>query len=564
MAALAFALLLLAGCATRKSSGIVAVGAWPLADDVRFQLGTIALAPDSLPAKYSFDKASGQIKEAGEEAGAAAGRVLGICTPDPVLNLPLGVVTAVVAPVAAVASAVEARQQLSPEQLSDCEVALHKAMSEMADQQRFHDCLLKAAGEQCRGRLVPLGQLPASGLAAPDSVLQARVEELRLERRGSSDTSFQLRIKTRTRLVRVADGAVLCDHVAEYRSDPCLFLDWTLKDGFKGVAETGYRKLAEQCAGRLLATSDRPVLVGAGYRGDSARPRNSSIQFAANQTGSGRPATLFASFPVAQDVPLGIYSGENPPHVVIQRPLSRDDVGTEALNDMDYMFDGLQNHPNMLVALPAIAVAIPIGLWKQGEAVVRGFSPSSVRDADINLHAAASQARPQQELTFQVAAQLASQTSLPVALLREPPRPNAHSSTALVQSVSYTTLSSSPGRQVADAAGFDRDADTALEIRVQSAGLTGKSGINPTLALGVEARATLLRTSDGRELYSCPMQYRSQVRKFKEWGAHDAELFREELRKCYHDLGAAMVEQLVGRGVVPPDRTPQPTIANVR
>jgi hypothetical protein len=133
-----------------------------------------------------------------------------------------------------------------------------------------------------------------------------------------------------------------------------------------------------------------------------------------------------------------------------------------------------------------------------------------------------------------------------------------------VQSVSYSTLPSSSCRQVADAAGFDRDAGTALEIRVQSAGLTGKSGINPTLALGVEARATLLRTSDGRELYSCPMQYRSQGRKFNEWGAHDAELFREELRKCYHDLGAAMVEQLVGRGVVPPDRTPQPTIAKVR
>jgi hypothetical protein len=89
------------------------------------------------------------------------------------------------------------------------------------------DCLLRAAVEQCPGRLVPLDpkQLVGSTVPSAASKLEARVEELRLERTGSTDMSFRLRIKTRIRLVRTADGAVLYDQPAEYRSGPCLFGD---------------------------------------------------------------------------------------------------------------------------------------------------------------------------------------------------------------------------------------------------------------------------------------------------------------------------------------------------
>jgi hypothetical protein len=77
----------------------------------------------------------------------------------------------------------------------------------------------------------------------------------------------------------------------------------------------------------------------------------------------------------------------------------------------------------------------------------------------------------------------------------------------------------------------------------------------------VEARATLLRSRDGQQLYSCPVQYRSTGHKFTQWAARDARLFREELQKCYRDLNANMVTQLVGHGVVAPDHKPQPTFA---
>jgi hypothetical protein len=97
----------------------------------------------------------------------------------------------------------------------------------MAVQRRFHAWLLRTDGEQCPGRLVPLDDRQLGGFAAahPDSLLESRGEELRLERTGSSDMSFRLRIKTRMRLVRTADGEVLYDKPAEYLSGSCLFAD---------------------------------------------------------------------------------------------------------------------------------------------------------------------------------------------------------------------------------------------------------------------------------------------------------------------------------------------------
>jgi hypothetical protein len=70
----------------------------------------------------------------------------------------------------------------------------------------------------------------------------------------------------------------------------------------------------------------------------------------------------------------------------------------------------------------------------------------------------------------------------------------------------------------------------------------GNEGINPSLALCVEAEARWIRTRDGREVYACPIFYRSEQRKFTEWAAHDAQLFHEELQRSYRDVGAAMVE----------------------
>ena len=102
---------------------------------------------------------------------------------------------------------------------------------------------------------------------------------------------------------------------------------------------------------------------------------------------------------------------------------------------------------------------------------------------------------------------------------------------------------------------------TALEIQVRSAALKGKGTVNASLALCVEAQATLFRAEDGAELYSCPVHYRSEERQFTQWAAHDAQLFRQELQRCYQDVGASIVDQLVARGLIAPDRAPHSIVA---
>ena len=550
LAAEALALLILSGCSTQQSSGVSSGSVSPFAEEVRFPLGTVALAPDAKPAKFSFDQADGRIGYAADAAGEAAGAILAMHTSEPLLDLAVGVGTLAEAPVVAVEAAIGARKHLPPEKLADCENNLLKAMSEMAVQPRFHDHLLKAAEEQCPGRLIPLGQLQGTH-PAPDLVMEARVEELRLERTGASDASYRLRLRTRTRLLRAADRAVLCDRSAEYRSGTCLFRDWTLRDALQSVADTGYRQLADQYVGRLLATTDRPVLAGAGCRRAPALNRHADITLAACQAAPDHRPLQCLINTMANPGALEVYSTRTTTPLMIQRPPTRDEAAAEARSDADVMFDGLTQHPNLLVALPACLVATPISLWKQGATVVRGLSPGTVEKAGARLSKAASETKPHDELALQVAQQLAPLTCQPVVLVQQRSPPGAEGDGALIPCVARGLLASLAESQTANASRLSQGTDTALEIQVQSAALAGDRAVNPKLALCVEARVTLLRCCDGRQLYSCPVQYRSQGRRFTQWAAHDARLFREELQKCYHDLGATVVDQMVGHGPLP-------------
>ena len=257
---------------------------------------------------------------------------------------------------------------------------------------------------------------------------------------------------------------------------------------------------------------------------------------------------------------LGIYSTGNVAHVLIQRPLTREQAGSEALSDVDYMFDGLNQHPNMLVALPAAAVATPISLWKQGAAMVRGLSPRTIREADAKLSAAANQTKPHQELAFQVAQQLAPQTSQPVMLVRQVLPPGAEDDAALMQCVARGTLPLCRGAKPPAATSSARGPIPHWKSTCRTPCWPGTEGLirgwrcASRRALRCSGRATASSSTPAR----CN---RSQGRKFTEWAAQDARLFRAELQQCYRDLSAAMVDQLVGHGVVPPGRKPVPTFA---
>ncbi len=518
----------------------------PMAEDLRFRLGTVALRSDPIPAKFSFQKADGQIDYPGERAATAAGGLLGKSISDPLADTLVGAATFVMSPVVAAKGAVTASKRLSTDKLTECETDLTRAMSEMAIQQRFHDWFLRVAGEQCPGRLIPIkesenGLLDRSRFAA---VLEARIEELRLERTGKGDTSYALLIKARTRLLRSTDGAVLYDQPAEYRSGKCLFLDWTLHHAFQSVAETGYRQLADQTVEELLSNTDRPLLTGAGF--DKQRRSNragAADAFAHNseRAASSGPAEISAFTrdpistvpPVLQKVgyvtgevtetePFGISFSANASHVTVQRPLTRQESSSEALRDVEWAFDGLDNHPNPIVALGATVVAVPISLWKQGAAIANGLSPKKIAEAAAKLDKVASQTRPTQALALEVTRRLEAD--------------QFH-----VRLVKYA---------ITDATSPSRDSGISLEIHVESAALRGKSDASRQLALCIEASATL-RSADGEQLYSCPVQYRSTERKFTDWAIHDAEPFRKELQQCYRTLSALVVDQLAARHFLP-------------
>jgi len=535
----ALVLLFLCGCATQRPVGVVQTsGNPPASGSVFIEPGPVAVACAGAPAPVSIGISVGRTAYAGEAAGDAARSVLDPPNLyDPGLEMAAGPICFVLAPFTAAYSAATAgHHKMSADDLTKSETDLAVAMKALADQTHLRDQVRDAINEDSSRHVsaVVVPETSALGGDSPGTVLETKVEELRLERTDSSETSFALTINTRARLVRASDKAVLFDQGFRYQSGTALFADWTCPNALESVAETGYRELARHIADSLkTARTEAPVVVGAGFKQPSLRKSQAPpVMFAANNMSRrvGPLVQVVSSGPSVSG--LGIYSKEVTSHVTIQRPLSKDEAVTEAIQDMQWSLDDMQNSRNSVVMLSACAVAVPWSLCKQTIAVVRGVPQKKLKTADTQLSAAAMEPALQQKLTAEVAQQLAPRISPPALL------------------VGY---SSNAGRE-AD--------ETALGIRVEKAALEGNGRINPSLALCVEARATVFRTRDGAELYSLPIQYRSTARKFTQWGADDARLFRRELDRCYQQISTAIVDQLSERQVIGPKRIEQATLAN--
>jgi hypothetical protein len=278
------ALALLSGCASQTgvSSNSPMVSGFAEPQGSRF--GTIAMAEASSPATFSFQKAKGKLGSAKEAildsanlglSGLGAGvYVTGAVLSDmenPTGGDPLGYaalagaaggVTAVgallVGPAVGAEGLYRSTKSVSPMELAQREAALTNALSEMARQQPFREALLQTAAERFRGGFLstePGNAQPETKANAADAILEACVDELRLERAGSSEGSYFLHIKTHARLTRVVDGAICFEQSAEYRSGTDLFLDWTLQGAVQAVAETGYKALARYYVNQLLSAA---------------------------------------------------------------------------------------------------------------------------------------------------------------------------------------------------------------------------------------------------------------------------------------------------------------------
>ena len=84
--------------------------------------------------------------------------------------------------------------------------------------------------------------------------------------------------------------------------------------------------------------------------------------------------------------------------------------------------------------------------------------------------------------------------------------------------------------------------DTVLEVSVPRIGLAGESGINPPISLLMNARARLVRTADGIEMYADKFDYRGDgASKFLEWAADEAQMFRQEIERGTRTLAEDIV-----------------------
>jgi len=110
--------------------------------------------------------------------------------------------------------------------------------------------------------------------------------------------------------------------------------------------------------------------------------------------------------------------------------------------------------------------------------------------------------------------------------------------------------------------------DTVLEVSVPRVGLAGQPGINPPVSLFMTARARLVRTADGAEMYAEKFDYHGGgASKFLEWAADDGQMFRQEVDRGTRSLADDIVRLVFpgepARDTAPAEQQAEPPSAPV-
>ncbi len=89
--------------------------------------------------------------------------------------------------------------------------------------------------------------------------------------------------------------------------------------------------------------------------------------------------------------------------------------------------------------------------------------------------------------------------------------------------------------------------DTILELNVKGGGFNEGRGENPLIAFFMKVHTRLIRTMDGKEIYSREFEYKSPKHHSADWLDGDARLLREEIDNCFKELPRQIVEELFGK-----------------
>ncbi len=93
----------------------------------------------------------------------------------------------------------------------------------------------------------------------------------------------------------------------------------------------------------------------------------------------------------------------------------------------------------------------------------------------------------------------------------------------------------------------EKELNTVLEVNVKEGGFKEGRGENPRIALFMRVHTRLIRTKDGREIYSREFEHKSSKHRSADWLNMHGHLLREEIDKCFEELPRQMVEGLFGK-----------------
>ena len=545
-------ILWLTGCASDPGGKLSASAPPALPVQARLNLGTIGIMEDTAPAAVSFATGEGVQETAGDRASRFAGNTINTYGSDPGANVLLSPLTLVATPFAALVGVISPNQRMNSSQMLTAQLDLDAALDLASRQESFRTAVIRAAKDTGGRELVSVGQ--ARGDSRVDTLLQSRVEQVSLEQTGKGDASFALKIKTRNRLVRASDGVVLYERSMDYCSGTDLFIEWTRASAIDSVLQTGLRKIARDLASEMLSLYDTPILAGTAK--SSVRSQSPALLSPVKLAGvSGHATPGLIQVADTGSAAFGIFATSQVARVSVQNVGEGELESSASVQQTEWLLDGMDKHPNCVVSLAAIAVAVPISIWSQGVEIAMRLSPEKVRQSNKNLSRAARADRLEERVALEVAQNLAPLTDQPLALVSGPlPSPGAFNA--------LESTSGSPRVQFVSRRGpATRLAGTAIQIRITSAALSGEGEFNPRLNLCIKGEADLVRLSDGVKLCSFPMEYRSEGLRYTKWAANDADLFRKELKRGYGELGKALADHLVTRGIVPPERSRVPVLA---
>ncbi len=609
-------MILCAGCATGRSKSNTAadVRKLTLAD---LDPGAILITPSSQPAKISFDPPNNHLESAGEGAAAATRSVLD--TPNlghPQLEAAVGVIEFAAVPFAAAYGAARAsHHRLSPAQLVDSQHDLLFAMQTNAGSVMLRDKVADAARQRthrlllCAASLstVPTNREPISAR------LEITAEQLDLKISPTSHNQYALSIAARARLFRISDEIVLFDRRYHYQSGSAFFVDWADPEALDSVAQTAYQILADQIADDLFQpVSEPPLLIGPGHehsRLSSSPPPHLHVaqtsESAVSQASSLRtslrsdaalslpprlprsPKTLLAlslrsmladrrlwaleltnaaggntetGIPANKDVAPVLPTNSAPPNlltisVYLGKPDDRLRAQTPApepasspgdQTETEWKMDGLENDRNAVVQAISCIAALPLGLWEQTAGAFGRHSREQAEQLTRSLNDIPEQTHFDDLVADTVARRLRSQTINSVQRTDE---------SVLIGLTNLTPLKP----QESAPSALLSNKGIALEIQMLDARLIPQKRHGQSMSLAVDVQATILRASDGQEIYSRPIHYCSFAKPIKDWAAADAKLFRKELEASSRETAEALALDLIGHGFVTPNAPMPPT-----